>query len=228
MPKSWSFTKDARGKATREKREERESNTMPRRYIYARVAIPGKRAHHHIRNVEEQMRHRNVTVLLAVTAAACTGESRTPAEPMTLVVPVFASTQDGHFGTHMSGDNETPARPSLAQGQLTLRLLDDGTLAYKLMVANIEDVTQAHIHLAPPGSPGPVIAWLYPSAPPSQLIPGRSDGVLAEGVIADANVVGPLAGQGVAGLIATIQAGNAYANVHTVAYPPGEIRGQVK
>ena len=178
------------------------------------------------------MRHRGVTpVLLAFMATACTSESRVPAEPVMLVVPVFAASQfvrDGHFGTHMTGAEETPARPSRAQGQLNLRLLEDGTLAYSLMVANIEDVTQAHIHLAPPGSPGPVVAWLYPSAPPAKLIPGRSEGVLGEGVIADANVVGPLAGQGVAALIATIQAGNAYANVHTVAYPPGEIRGQVK
>lgn len=180
------------------------------------------------------MRHRGLTpTVLAVAVAACAGESRTPAEPVTLTVPVFASTQEGgrgegHFGTHMAGANETPPRPTHAQGQLNLRLLDDGTLAYTLIVANIVDVTQAHIHMAPPGSPGPVIAWLYPSAPPAQLVPGWSQGVLAEGVIGDANVVGPLAGQGVAGLIATIQAGNAYANVHTVAFPPGEIRGQVR
>lgn len=177
------------------------------------------------------MRRVLTPALLAVTAAACTGDSRIPAEPVMLAIPVFASSQvqrEGYFGTHMTGAEETPARPSRAQGQLNLRLLEDGTLAYKLLVASIEDVTQAHIHLAPPGSPGPVVAWLYPSAPPAQLIPGRSDGVMAEGVIANANVVGPLAGQGVAGLIATIQAGSAYANVHTAAYPPGEIRGQVK
>jgi hypothetical protein len=129
----------------------------------------------------------------------------------------------------MTGAEETPARPSLAQGQLVLRPQEGGTvLAYRLLAANIENVTQAHIHLAPPGSPGPVIAWLYPSGPPAVLIPGRFNGVLAEGVITDANVVGPLAGQGVAALVAAIQAGSAYANVHTTQFPPGEIRGQVR
>ena len=171
------------------------------------------------------------TGLLVATAAGCNEGGRTPAEPDNLVLPVFShgeSHEGGHFGTHMTGAEETPSRPSSAQGQLVLSLGADGTtLSYKLLVANIEDVTQAHIHLAPPGVPGPVIAWLYPAAPPAQHIPGRFQGVLAEGVITDADVVGPLAGQGLAGLVATIRGGNAYANVHTVQFPPGEIRGQV-
>ena len=41
----------------------------------------------------------------------------------------------------------------------------------------------AHIHLAPAGQNDPVVAWLYPSAPPPVPIPGCSDGVLAAGVI---------------------------------------------
>jgi hypothetical protein len=63
-----------------------------------------------------------------------------------------------------------------------LRLDNDGNLAYRLLVA------------------GAVIAWLYAAAPLAQVILGRFDGVLAEGVIGNAHVVGPLAGQGVAGV----------------------------
>jgi hypothetical protein len=169
------------------------------------------------------------TALIAVSATGCVGDNRSVTEP-DLVLPVFSHGGDegGPHGTHMSGANETPPRPSRAQGQLVLRLEDDGTLAFKLLAANIEDVTQAHIHLAPPGVPGPVIAWLYPAAPPAVHIPGRFDGVLAAGIITDADVTGPLAGQGVASLVAAIRAGNAYANIHTILYPPGEIRGQVR
>ena len=39
-------------------------------------------------------------------------------------------------------------------------------LEYKLIAANIENVLQAHIHMAPAGINGPIVAWLYPSAPP--------------------------------------------------------------
>jgi hypothetical protein len=85
----------------------------------------------------------------------------------------------------------------------------------------------AHIHLGPVGETGPVVVWLYPDGPPPQEIPGRFDGVLAEGTITSENLVGPLAGATLADLIDEIQAGNAYVNVHTVQNPPGEIRGQI-
>jgi hypothetical protein len=170
-----------------------------------------------------------MALLAAVAGVGCADDSRTPSE-LDLVVPVFShGGSHAGYGTHMTGAEETPPRPSLAQGQLVLRPDAGGTsLTYKLLVANIDDVTQAHIHLAPPGVPGPAIVWLYPSSPPAVHIPGRFDGVLAEGVITDANVVGPLAGQGVAALLAAIHAGNAYANIHTTQFPPGEIRGQVR
>ena len=174
---------------------------------------------------------RAAVLIAAAAMVGCVEGSGTPAEPEDLVIPVFshgAGNAGGPHGTHMTGDEETPPRQTRAQGQLVLKLNADGTaIDYKLLVANIDDVTQAHIHLAPPGVAGPVIAWLYPAAPPAQHIPGRFDGVLAEGVITDGQVVGPLAGQGLAALLAAIHAGNAYANVHTVQFPPGEIRGQV-
>jgi hypothetical protein len=169
--------------------------------------------------------------LALVSAVACAEGGETPAGPETLVVPAFTQAPDGgakNLRTHASGSEEVPANDSKAQGQATFTISEDGTeLAYKLVVANSDDVTQSHIHMAAPGANGGIVAWLYPSAPPLQLIEGRSQGVLASGVITDDDVVGALAGTGVAGLIAAIRAGNTYVNVHTLAFPPGEIRGQI-
>jgi hypothetical protein len=89
-------------------------------------------------------------------------------------------------------------------------------------------VTQAHIHAGPPGENGPVVTWLFPSAPPAVLIEGRSQGVLSAGVITEANLVGPLAGQPLAALIGLMESGNAYVNAHTQQNPSGEIRGQIR
>ena len=164
-------------------------------------------------------------VLLATAIAGCSDDAPLPAAPVELAIPAYAnggSHGAGRFGAHMTGAENTPSTSSLAQAQLQLRLIEGGTaIAYKLLVANMHDVTQAHIHLGAPGSNGPAIVWLHPAAPPAQVIPGRTSGVLGEGAITDADVTGPLAGQGVAALVAAIRAGEAYANVHTVRSRPG-------
>lgn len=146
-----------------------------------------------------------------------------------LLVTSGVLAQNRAFVAHLSGQEEVPPADTRAQGQAVFRVSNDGLhVQYQVNVANISDITQAHIHLAGVGMNGPVVAWLYPAAPPSVLIPGRFQGVLAAGVITEANLVGPLAGQTLADLIAAIQAGEAYVNVHTLNYPGGEIRGQIQ
>jgi hypothetical protein len=150
-----------------------------------------------------------------------------------LTVGVFATSGilagPTNFVAHATGGEEVPPNNSRAQGQAIFRLSDDGTeLYYKLIVANIQNVTMAHIHLAPAGVNGPVVVWLYPSAPPAQLIPGRSNGILAEGVITAANLAGPLAGATLDDLIEAMAGGSTYVNIHTSQFPPGEIRGQIR
>jgi hypothetical protein len=132
------------------------------------------------------------------------------------------------FNAHLTGDGEVPPNDSRAQGQATFQLSDDGDeLTYRLIVANIQNVTQAHIHLGAPTATGGIVVWLYPDAPPAVLIPGRSSGVLAEGTITEDDLVGTLEADSLEDLLAEIRAGNAYVNVHTSQFPPGEIRGQL-
>jgi (2Fe-2S) ferredoxin len=133
------------------------------------------------------------------------------------------------FRAHLEGDQEVPAVSTRAQGQVQFEVSRDGTyIYYRLNVANIRNITQAHIHLGAKGVNGPIVAWLFPSAPPEVLVPGRFQGVLSVGVVTQVNLVGPLAGQMLSDLVDAMQTGNAYVNVHTQDVPSGEIRGQIR
>ena len=175
--------------------------------------------------------------LAAATAVACSGA--TPASP-TFTVPLTAN--EAKVGgplssTHLKGSHENPPNESQAQGQAILTVSDDGlSVSYKLIVSNIENVIQAHIHIGSPTVNGPVVVFLYGLVPSGG---GRHDGVLSEGTFTRANLIGPLAGQPLSALLAQIAAGNAYVNVHTndgVAptntgpgdFPGGEVRGQIR
>lgn len=174
------------------------------------------------------------TVFLLLFAFGCSNQ---PVEPE----PVSGTTLDKvnvdsevneaavlNFVATLSGDEEVPPTETRARGTAHFQLRPNGDgLSFKLVVANIMNVTMAHIHLAPAGQNGGVVVWLYPSEPPAQLIPGRFNGVLAHRTITEANLVGALAGEPLSALIDEIQAGNAYVNVHTSQYPGGEIRGQI-
>ncbi|CAN5775270.1 CHRD domain-containing protein [soil metagenome] len=142
--------------------------------------------------------------------------------------PVSAAS-DRNFVAPLSGGEEVPAVDTNATGVATFKLSADGSsLSYRLIAANIQDTLQAHIHIGAAGTNGGVVVFLYPDAPPAQLIPGRFQGVLATGTITAANFVGALAGEPLEVLLAHMREGNAYVNVHTSAHQGGEIRGQIR
>ena len=137
----------------------------------------------------------------------------------------------------LSGGEEVPPNDSKARGNATFDVSDDGTeITYKLIVANIDNVVASHIHVAPLGVNGPVVAFLFGPAAPGG---GTSNGVIATGTITAANLTGPLAGHPLSDLIAAMQSGGTYVNVHTNDgvnppntgpgdIPGGEIRGQIR
>jgi hypothetical protein len=154
-----------------------------------------------------------------------------------LAVAAPAHAGDRDFVAHLSARDEVPSNESLAQGQAIFHLSADGTqLDYTLIAANIDNVVFAHIHLAPAGVNGPVVAFLFG---PAAAGGGRFSGVLAQGTITEDDLIGPLAGQDFGALVDAILAGNTYVNVHTDDgvvpggtgpgdLPAGEVRGQIR
>jgi len=173
--------------------------------------------------------------------AAC---DNTPTEYATPVVVsgINAKTdaQRNHT-TQLRGEEEVPPRETPAVGNAVFHISKDGnSVDYRVIVANIENVFMSHIHMQAPGQNGPIVVWLYPStAPvPGPLGAGRTDGVLAEGTITAANLVGPLAGHPLSDLVDAMSTGRAYVNLHTNDgvdgvdtgagdFPGGEIRADI-
>ena len=143
---------------------------------------------------------------------------------LAILFSASAAAGAGNYRTHCQGMNEMPPVDSQAQCQALFQLTKDGTgLRYKLIVANAEFVTQAHIHLAPESSNGPVVAFLFGFVPEGD----STNGTISQGIITDSSLIGPLSGLTISDLVAQIESGNAYVNVHTQLNPAGEVRGQI-
>ncbi|HEU0248875.1 MAG TPA: CHRD domain-containing protein [Gaiellaceae bacterium] len=153
------------------------------------------------------------------------------------VVGTAVAGLNANWSTHASGSLEVPPRATSAQGQAIFHLSADASeLEYELIASNIENVVASHIHVGVAGANGPIGVFLYGTAAPGA---GRTDGVLAEGTITAANLIGPLAGMSLADLVQLMNSGGAYVNVHTNDgvgdvntgpgdFPGGEIRGDIK
>jgi hypothetical protein len=135
----------------------------------------------------------------------------------------------------LTGFEETPLTlSSPARGRIDVRFNDE-SLRYTLTYDDIASgVLQAHFHFGQRATTGGISVFLCtilangPAGTPACPSPGGT----VSGTLTSASVVGPAA-QGIAPgelaeLLAAIRAGFAYANVHSTAFPSGEIRGQLK
>jgi hypothetical protein len=165
-----------------------------------------------------------ITVLLACT------DSDSPLDASAELV-LTGSGPVANFVTPLKGREEVPPVDTQATGLAKFQLSKDGTeLDYKLIASNIEGVTQAHIHCGAPGVNGPVVIFLFGFDP----VGVDSNGILAQGTLTAAGLIPlpdtPECPGGIADfedLIDRIASGGAYANVHTLVNPGGEIRGHI-
>jgi hypothetical protein len=141
-----------------------------------------------------------------------------------------------NFVAQLSGDEEVPERDTQAVGVAKFKLREDGmALQYKINVANIDNVFAAHIHCAPVGVNGPIGVTLFMGS----LDGGAVNGTLSQGTIAAPDLPNGCGWADLDAVLAAIESGNTYVNVHTNDgvdppntgpgdFPSGEIRGQIR
>ena len=150
---------------------------------------------------------------------------------------------DNTFATKLIGYNETPLTiNSAGGGTFTATVNEDGTaISYTLSYHDLSStVTQAHIHFGRPALSGQIVLFLcfnpaviaQPAGvplpqtcpPPPATISGT---LTAADVIARATQGIDGGATGFAEMIKAMRARAAYANVHSVNFPTGEIRGAI-
>jgi hypothetical protein len=122
-----------------------------------------------------------------------------------IIVPSVRDPLEGNFIAFLDGAQETPPVDTRASGVATLKLNADKTLSYDVGTSGPLSAFAAHIHQAPPGTPGPILfpleggPWTWSGTTPP-LTPAQQ---------------------------AALINGELYVNAHTADHPAGEIRGQI-
>ena len=157
-------------------------------------------------------------------------------------VPAMAG--DDHQGgrnlrARLNGFHEVPSVSTVASGDLKATIArDEQSIEYELTYSGLQGtVQQAHIHVAQRSVNGSIVIWLCgtaafpgpagtPTCPQSGTVGPRT--VIAADVVAGGTASQQLAAGELNEVIRAIRAGVAYANVHTILSPGGEIRGQIR
>jgi len=133
------------------------------------------------------------------------------------------------FSATLLGDNEVP--PINTDGKAAFSMEVANSITFSLTFSGLSTpLAVAHLHFAPTKVAGGVMIFLCGGGN-QPVCPAATSGTIT-GTISEANVTGPVAqGINAGDLTSALEAvgdGNAYANMHTMKFPGGEIRGQVR
>jgi CHRD domain len=171
-----------------------------------------------------------------------------------LAVGAVATADDndggGKNGARLNGYQEVSSISTAGFGRFRLKVNPDGqSVDYTLSYQGLESaVTQAHIHFAQRSVNGGIAVWLcdpdpavapnVPAGTPAVPVCPPASGGSVSGTFTPAHLLatgrglGPGTGAGNEReweeLLAAIKVGHTYANVHTVTWGGGEIRGQIR
>lgn len=145
----------------------------------------------------------------------------------------FTNAQQLNFKADLTGAQQSPPVVTDTTGEFTIRFNKEQTEAkFNLKVKKGVAISQAHLHCEEAGTNGPIVAFLQGLIPGGFDVPRR----LAKFSLTDRNIAvqGPdcepaigMAINDLRDLRRAMEIGGIYVNVHSVANPSGEIRGQV-
>lgn len=165
------------------------------------------------------MSHRSIalaTVALLALGAGCGSDDDDVTPPSTTVT----------YTAQLTGGAEVPPVTTSATGSATLTLTADRKLTINLTSSGYgSNVTMAHIHgPAAAGANAGIVLDLMSASPP--LVAGGTTAAF-NGTINLATAASPLLRVSADSLIAFMNSGRAYLNIHTATRGGGEIRGQI-
>lgn len=143
-----------------------------------------------------------------------------------VLVAVAPAWADETFKATLSGDQEVPPVVTDTTGKFKLELNEAETEAeVRLTVNDGVRITQAHLHCAPVGVNGSIVAFLSGLNAAGYNVDGKW---ISNATLTDTSISDPACGATISALAASMRAGDVYVNVHSVANPGGVIRGQVE
>ena len=128
------------------------------------------------------------------------------------------------YDAPLSGQNEVPGVQSSATGLAEFTPPVNDTIKYRINITGISAATGAHIYSGQAGENGEVIADLLTDTSKNNDV---SNGMTIRGNLSDSTLKGPMEGKTLEDLVAAMDSGETYVNVHTAEHPDGEIRGQI-
>jgi hypothetical protein len=166
---------------------------------------------------------RHLIALVGVVAVGCADPTPTSTKAANRSLsPSLSVGSDGAlFNTELRSDQEpNGASTSESKGHAQVKVLADGTMEFTLIINNKSDETfhRAHIHKAPAGSNGGIHWDFLEASNPVPNISGQPSTLRG--------TARPRPGSNLDDLIANPD--QYYVNVHSLAFPGGAIRGQLR
>ena len=163
-------------------------------------------------------------ILIIVLAITCSSGGGKPTTTTKSSATTSTTLGAATYKADLSGDSAVPAVDTTATGafSMTYDPLSE-ELKFVLNVDGLDSPSVATIYKGAEGDTGTPVYTLFGGPATS----GDFSGILAQGIIDEANLIGPLASGGLGDLIQLVKDGDAYVSVGTTDNPVDAIRGQI-